>query len=1405
MADELTVAEATPTPAPPPMPLVSRDDATDDFLNTRQALSADDVINRWRGRLATPSTEDGKAAATARPAVPSTREGTPDKEGAKPASIEVRPFPTGGFGAYSNGNIVAGGASAEDALSAGRQAIATVEGEGSVGTARTVLRGVANTASQLPRGMILGAAEMFRAADDLGDWLQEKLPLPGGPDAPGSPDTPGRTLAADLDKLALMFPAPKGGMQAATQEVSKWLLGFWRGAQALGGIGAGAQGVAKAAGAGAIADFFTQQPHQDRLADLWRKMDLPENVLTDYLADDTGDSEIEGRFKNALEGVVAGGLVDGVMMAVRGIRTAMKTKKADKAVEVDPLAADREKYGEVTDRDFMLLGDPNKPLFELTKAPQPEALAVNQRAGKVTKEGMDAAQRVDPSDIVSRAKAALNFSARTLDDIGAEDAAMRTDDTGLSELLAVVRGKVPAGAKKQKSLTQFLVGMGGLKEVRGEVKAATGGAKARPGLINNKGGVNLDDATLKAWQEGYFPEFQTRPEINDLLEALGEDISGRSVRLGNSAADADQAIVDAAADLDRLLNELGIDPKKATDAEIANSLRGLSEEVEPRSLNAIDRESKELADAGYFDQAMDSKVYVNFAKINTPDDIKAVMGQMADAFAGKIDKARRGVQSNEETVKLADDLGMTVPDLMARRKGQPFNAEEAVAARQLWASSAEKLLEAARMAAAPNAGAIDQYNFRKMMAVHYAVQAEVIGARTETARALQSWSIPAGGSVEKARGIQQLIDGMGGPEASVQMAKRLAILAEQGNAAGLSQFVRKGWGATSVDAVREVWINALLSSPKTHIVNTASNMLIAFQQIYERKAGEAISAMRGGDDGVAPGEAAALAYGMIGAVPDAFRMFWKAVKSGETGSSLGKVDLPMEPAVSGEAFRIQNDAASRFVDFLGTTFRIPSRLLGAEDEFFKTIGYRMNMRAEALRMAFSEGHRDKALADRVAEIVADPPEHLKISAADAALYQTFTQKPGKLGVGLMTFREKVPLTSFVLPFIRTPVNIAGYAFERSPFAPLNARWRDDIAAGGARRDLALARLGTGTMIMLYGADLADSGLVTGWGPDDAGEREALTRQGWQPYSVKVGERWYSYNRTEPFGMTIGFAADMAELVRRSEIEADEIDEVNEILGAIISSSAHTVLSKTYMEGISEFVEMLSDSERYATGYISQFMGSFVPAGMAALESAMDPTVRDTNAFSDYITSRIAGLSASLPARRNLWGEAMKPESGFGTTYDALSPVAVRQIKVSPADKEIERLNLDIRRISKKTNWDGVAVNLRDWPKVYERYVTLAGNELKHPAWNLGMKDFIDAVASGKHDLSEVYRILPDTDNPVDGGKAAWFHARVQEYRRLARQAIMEDPEFSDFAEAVGASKQEKIEKRMPNTGSLTVQ
>lgn len=800
----------------------------------------------------------------------------------------------------------------------------------------------------------------------------------------------------------------------------------------------------------------------------------------------------------------------------------------------------------------------------------------------------------------------------------------------------------------------------------------------------------------------------------------------------------------------------------------------------------------------------DFDVYINFAHIDAPEKVKFTIGKMAEAMKGHIDEARRGVVTQKETEELAEGLGMTVPELLARRKGAAFNAEEALASRQLWVASGEQLLELAKKAAATNAGPLDQFAFRRQMAVHAAIQAEVLGARAEAGRALASWKIDASGGIERARAINQVMNALGGAENSAEMARRIAILAEVGDPAALARIAQRGHAAATVDAFREIWVNGLLSSPKTHMVNITSNTLVAAQQVYERMAAGAIRSFTGGE-GVVAGEGMAMAHGMIEGYKDAFRMAAKSLKTGETGLAFNKIDTPRVGAVSAESFRISKETGlGRFVDFLGTVTNIPGRLLGAEDEFFKTIGYRMNVRAEALRTATSEGHVGEKLASRYKELVDNPSEAIRINAADAALYQTFTNETGAFGRAIMNLREAggdknwMNPAFLILPFVRTPVNIARYAFERSPFAPLVSQWRADIAAGGARADIALARMSTGTGIMLVAMDLADKGVCTGDGPrgEDKEIREALQRQGWQPFSCKVGDRWYSYNRTDPFGMTMGFAASIAEAVKKGEMDQDDVDEWWEVSAMAIAAVSQVSISKTYLEGFAKFVEVLGDPKRYSKQYIQDLFASFLPATSLnnAVKNMVDPVQREVENPMEAVQARIAGLSKNLPPRRDLWGAPITSESGLGKMYDFMSPVQSKEEIDSPIDREIVRHGAGPNKIGKRTPFDGVQANMRFYPNAYDDYTRLSGNDLKHPAWGMGAKDYLNAVVSGNHPMSQVYNMMSDTS------QKDFIQTTISDYRKLAQQKVLGDPKHAGFAREIDRLKEIHRNSKMPVLG-----
>src|SRR3546814_14986772 len=98
---------------------------------------------------------------------------------------------------------------------------------------------------------------------------------------------------------------------------------------------------------------------------------------------------------------------------------------------------------------------------------------------------------------------------------------------------------------------------------------------------------------------------------------------------------------------------------------------------------------------------------------------------------------------------------------------------------------------------------------------------------------------------------------------------------------------------------------------------------------------------------------------------------------------------------------------------------------------------------------------------------------------DYARYVTFQRPLGPVASKLSAMTTAAPSLKLILPFVRTPTNLIKFAGERSPFAPMMESWRKDFAAGGARRDLALARVMVGSGLGSAIAELAAQGVIHG--------------------------------------------------------------------------------------------------------------------------------------------------------------------------------------------------------------------------------------------------------------------------------------------------------------------------------------
>lgn len=128
--------------------------------------------------------------------------------------------------------------------------------------------------------------------------------------------------------------------------------------------------------------------------------------------------------------------------------------------------------------------------------------------------------------------------------------------------------------KMPQTLSKWVVDTGGVKDPKGDLRSMVGGGGPR-GLINNKSGRTLDDATLSAWENEFFPgryasaaRDQTvqyeRPSINDFLNILDRDLRGDHV-VRQSDFDALDAIRNKQ-DMLRDLADVGVTARTERDA-----------------------------------------------------------------------------------------------------------------------------------------------------------------------------------------------------------------------------------------------------------------------------------------------------------------------------------------------------------------------------------------------------------------------------------------------------------------------------------------------------------------------------------------------------------------------------------------------------------------------------------------------------------------------------------------------------------------------------------------------------------------------------------------------------------------------------------------------------------------------
>ena len=307
----------------------------------------------------------------------------------------------------------------------------------------------------------------------------------------------------------------------------------------------------------------------------------------------------------------------------------------------------------------------------------------------------------------------------------------------------------------------------------------------------------------------------------------------------------------------------------------------------------------------------------------------------------------------------------------------------------------------------------------------------------------------------------------------------------------------------------------------------------------------------------------------------------------------------------------------------------------------------------------------------------DVPQEAINLAYDEALKATF-KDDNALSNTLSTLKKKMgKFGDVILPFTKTPANLAMRGFEYSPagfvktfndFANTKKANKGTMTNADISRFLGdLSKNITGSGMILLGYSLAKNGIITGGYSEDKNERNWQKLKGYQPNAFHIGNKYYTYDWAQPSSIPLIIGTAIYEGINKMEKEEsseyEALTQGAKSLGQGLINASDAWFNLSPLQNVSN---ILGGGENASYGNTSpatnilqtlaEYPQTLIPSVLGATARANDTTIRNAydstsyaNTYVNKMKAKIPGLSKTLPASYDVWGRERKR----GTDEDAV--------------------------------------------------------------------------------------------------------------------------------------------------------
>lgn len=541
----------------------------------------------------------------------------------------------------------------------------------------------------------------------------------------------------------------------------------------------------------------------------------------------------------------------------------------------------------------------------------------------------------------------------------------------------------------------------------------------------------------------------------------------------------------------------------------------------------------------------------------------------------------------------------------------------------------------------------------------------------------QKEAMQAIGAAGRAQLQLKLVESYGGPSVMQDTARKIAFLKQAADIAAVPNEAFKNMngqialrtGMDSVrDAVTKVMLNSLLSVSSvgkaivTNAVTTtktiADNYLAAsipggkatFQEANAHL-NATFSALL---DSVAP---AISAYKRPAGFVTEFRA--------------GLEEGVGRPISQSDAVRRQFGAFAQMQGIGNAILTAPARALISTDVYWNRVNEAAYIRLQGLRsgqaLVDSGQMAKEGLNDYISSYEQNPSFSVLKAAKEAAgantMSKPLTGQAADISTGIQQAADvltlKIGLGKAVAPFLTSKLNSIEYNIVNSPLGVFAPQVRAALQGGGRERDVAIAKMVSGTVGLSSMVYLANQGKVFGGYSADAQLNKALPT-GTAESSVQVADgKYLSVKGIEP----LAFLVNVGHLINKASGYATE-GQLAEVAHAAMGVAGETLEPETLSDGISDMMKLMNQDTKSgaAQALLANLAIKYTPfsGSLKTIKNIVDPTTRDTHydSFFKMAAAKFQGIvpwySKDLPPTRDMFGNKVTLPDGIGP--DVISPI-----------------------------------------------------------------------------------------------------------------------------------------------------